>query len=550
MAKKENKGRLGKRLWNSITEPLPDDDSQANEQIPLAYDLKDSAAAKSATEESAATIDVDQAQAETSTAAAPVSKSVIDPDLDRHPQSVAASAAAIDDTKPSSAATTVTSATNQQPKSTPTSATTHHEQPVISVQAIEKARTNNDAQPELPLSREELYGDQQPNAGSAAPRTDRTTDDSETMSRMARHGETPVSAAATNDENPHLKKKAKANNNKPHQKPQRRRRNRRLMLLGVVILIVAAVGSMYMWTNAKTTQSQARSNAEAQVKKIYTADKSDLRASASTTKLAQLQTAIDDLKASSEKTSLQQQHDTAVKMLKVRTTYQGLYNEDKLIKVGVTTATITTANNQLKATDLATSKADFTTKYQEKLSVTGKTVKAVQGYHRDFKDLYTKKDKLKSSVSTSRVDKVMKHLKAYQSKSQLARNDYARLKADRKKLAKSEAAAAAAESSRQTSIANESSSSSSYSEPSLSSSSSEESSSEESSSSDTSSSYSAYSTTTDSTTTNDNDTATSSADSSSYYSADSSSSNASSDNSSSSDTTSTTTDGYSFSTTY
>ncbi|AVK63634.1 hypothetical protein C5Z26_05715 [Lactobacillus sp. CBA3606] len=544
MAKKENKGRLGKRLWNSITEPLPDDDSQANEQIPLAYDLKDSAAAKSATAKSAATIDVDQAQPETSTAAAPVSKSVIDPDLDRQPQS----ATAVDDTTPSSATTTVTSATAQQPQSTATSAATPHDQPVISVQAIEKARTNNDAQPELPLSREALYGDQQPNAGSAAPRTDRTTDDSETMSRMARHGETPVSAAATNDENPHLKKKAKPNSNRPHQKPQRRRRNRRLMLLGVVILIVAAVGSMYMWTNAKTMQSQAKSNAEAQVKKIYTADQSDLRASASTTKLAQLQTAIDDLKASSEKTSLQKQHDTAVKMLKVRTTYQGLYNEAKLIKVGVTTATITTANNQLKATDLATSKADFTTKYQEKLSATGKTVKAVQGYHRDFKALYNKKDKLKASVSTSRADKVMKHLKAYQSKAQLARNDYARLKTDRKKLAKSEAAAAAAESSRQTSIANESSSSS-YSEPS-SSSSSEESSSESSSSSDTSSSYSTYSSTTDNTTTSDNDTATSSADSSSYYSADSSSSNASSDNSSSSDTTSTTTDGYSYSTTY
>ncbi|MFC6165463.1 hypothetical protein ACFP3T_12350 [Lactiplantibacillus dongliensis] len=464
MPKKNNRQKKGlaKRLWHSITEPIPDEnDDQANEQIPLAYDLKDpdSSSSQAASADSQPTSEVSEQpvinmDSEATEAPLPTrrsrlaAQSTAAEDLDETPHSVAASQAA----QPTSEATSTVASATSAPSSaswrqmptmdTTTSAATGNGQPVISINASEAASA--DDEPQIPLSREELFEDQQPNAGSAANTEDASA---EPMSRMARHNETDESATtdtgATN-ENPHLKKKQKPA--KPHQKPKSHRSGK-LVAAGVGILIVAALGFMFMWTHAKTTQAQAKANAEEIVKEIYTTDaQRDLRSGASSDKLAQLQTYIDELSKSDEKASLQSQHDTAAKMLKLRSRVEGLYT-GKLIKAAVTTKTVKAAQATIKDSGLTSKKAYFTKKLTTQLVATGKTVKKVQSDHKDFKALYTKKDKLKSTVSTLEVDGVLKQLKKYRTKSQLAADDYTTLKADRKALAKSESSAAAASAS-------------------------------------------------------------------------------------------------------
>jgi len=73
LSRKTKKESLGKRLWHSITEPIPDEnEEQDSEQIPLAYDLKDSAVEpKTENQESqAAKVDSAQSQPSTNTASA------------------------------------------------------------------------------------------------------------------------------------------------------------------------------------------------------------------------------------------------------------------------------------------------------------------------------------------------------------------------------------------------------------------------------------------------------------------------------------------------
>ncbi|MCW6115965.1 hypothetical protein LDK49_01900 [Lactiplantibacillus plantarum] len=622
MSRKNKKEGLGRRLWNSITEPIPDDDSteQDNEQIPLAYDLKDSAASKADEAEAKSTVNIPRSTANNSAEKQPVD-AVIEPEKvakkarhsgdDRQavkqsaapvkhgatsavkqkgsagsqssskaesaqitkksaatkPASTASQAApktasavssqAVSDQRSKHAASTTASAAqsaparaakeasqatstavsdqkrvakttastkvhqsaatsevpmtrmarrasqeaasqakthSQQssastssaaaaasavaqstaPKSTaPKSATSkaavsqattakdpqataakqpkverripadhippvaRKQQPRIAVKGTEQA--DDDTQPELPLSREELYGDQQPNGGKQPNKP--------TMSRVARHEEQRVphddqpdddrdfSELETDEKNPHLKKPA-------------RRYNWKLMLAGVAILVVAAGGAFFMWNHGQATQAAARTNAEKIVDQVYTSSaQRDLRASASSSTLTKLQNNIDNMKDSSEKTRLQKQHDTAAKMLTVRTSYQDLRNAKGLLKTDVTMDTITKGQQRLTTAGLTTSKPYFAKKYDKLFTTTGKTVKKVVSYDADFQKLYNKKNKLKASTPSTTVDKVLANLKAYRKKSQLAANDYQKLITDRKKLAKANNASSSASSS-------------------------------------------------------------------------------------------------------
>ena len=284
------------------------------------------------------------------------------------------------------------------------------------------------------------------------------------MSRVARHEEQRVphddqpdddrdfSELETDEKNPHLKKPA-------------RRYNWKLMLAGVAILVVAAGGAFFMWNHGQATQAAARTNAEKIVDQVYTSSaQRDLRASASSSTLTKLQNNIDNMKDSSEKTRLQKQHDTAAKMLTVRTSYQDLRNAKGLLKTDVTMDTITKGQQRLTTAGLTTSKPYFAKKYDKLFTTTGKTVKKVVSYDADFQKLYNKKNKLKASTPSTTVDKVLTNLKAYRKKSQLAANDYQKLITDRKKLAKANNASSSASSSSTYSYSEpESSSSSSYS---------------------------------------------------------------------------------------
>ena len=599
MSRKNKKEGLGRRLWNSITEPIPDDDSteQDNEQIPLAYDLKDSAASKADEAEAKSTVNIPRSTANNSAEKQPVD-AVIEPEKvakkarhsgdDRQavkqsaapvkhgatsavkqkgsagsqssskaesaqitkksaatkPASTASQAApktasavssqAVSDQRSKHAASTTASAAQSAParaakeasqatstavsdqkrvakttastkvhQSAATSevpmtrmarrasqeaasqAKTHSQQskdpqataakqpkverripadhippvarkqqPRIAVKGTEQA--DDDTQPELPLSREELYGDQQPNGGKQPNKP--------TMSRVARHEEQRVphddqpdddrdfSELETDEKNPHLKKPA-------------RRYNWKLMLAGVAILVVAAGGAFFMWNHGQATQAAARTNAEKIVDQVYTSSaQRDLRASASSSTLTKLQNNIDNMKDSSEKTRLQKQHDTAAKMLTVRTSYQDLRNAKGLLKTDVTMDTITKGQQRLTTAGLTTSKPYFAKKYDKLFTTTGKTVKKVVSYDADFQKLYNKKNKLKASTPSTTVDKVLTNLKAYRKKSQLAANDYQKLITDRKKLAKANNASSSASSSSTYSYSEpESSSSSSYS---------------------------------------------------------------------------------------
>ncbi|MBP5808672.1 hypothetical protein [Lactiplantibacillus argentoratensis] len=396
------------------------------------------------------------------------------------------------------------------------------QQPRIAVKGTEQA--DDDTQPELPLSREELYGDQQPNGGKQPNKA--------SMSRVARHEERRVphddqpdddrdfSELETDEKNPHLKKPS-------------RRYNWKLMLTGVAILVVAAGGAFFMWNHGQATQAAARTNAEKIVDQVYTSSaQRDLRASASSSTLTELQNNIDNMKDSSEKTRLQKQHDTAAKMLTVRTSYQDLRNAKGLLKTDVTMDTITKGQQRLTTAGLTSSKPYFAKKYDKLFTTTGKTVKKVVSYDAAFQKLYNKKNKLKASTPSTTVGKVLANLKAYRNKSQLAANDYQKLITDRKKLAKANNASSSISSS----------SSYSYSEPESSSSSSYSTYSESSDDSSSSSTYS-YS--------NDTDTssATSSSSTPSYsYSANTDSSSTTNYGETSSTTTGGTassTDGYS-----
>jgi len=704
LSRKNKKEGLGRRLWNSITEPIPDDDSteQDNEQIPLAYDLKDSAASKADEAEAKSTVNIPRStansgaekqpvdaviepekvakkahqseagsqavkqsatpvkhgatsavkpkesagsqssskaasahttkksaatqptsaasQAVSKTASAASSQAVSD-QRSRHAASTTASAAqsaparaakkasqatstAVSDQKraaktaastkanqsaatsevpmtrmarrasqeaasqakshgqqsststSSAAAAASAVAQSSAPKSAASSATNakstattakdsqataakqpkverripadhippvaRKQQPRIAVKGTEQA--DDDTQPELPLSREELYGDQQPNGGKQPNKA--------SMSRVARHEERRVphddqpdddrdfSELETDEKNPHLKKPS-------------RRYNWKLMLTGVAILVVAAGGAFFMWNHGQATQAAARTNAEKIVDQVYTSSaQRDLRASASSSTLTELQNNIDNMKDSSEKTRLQKQHDTAAKMLTVRTSYQDLRNAKGLLKTDVTMDTITKGQQRLTTAGLTSSKPYFAKKYDKLFTTTGKTVKKVVSYDAAFQKLYNKKNKLKASTPSTTVDKVLANLKAYRNKSQLAANDYQKLITDRKKLAKANNASSSTSSS----------SSYSYSEPESSSSSSYSTYSESSDDSSSSSTYS-YS--------NDTDTssATSSSSTPSYsYSANTDSSSTTNYGETSSTTTGGTassTDGYS-----
>ncbi|MDV0431873.1 hypothetical protein RXV91_13440 [Lactiplantibacillus sp. DA1] len=601
LSRKNKKEGLGKRLWNSITEPIPDDDNdeQDNEQIPLAYDLKDSAASKADEAEAKSTVNIPHSTANSDSKKQPVD-AVIEPKkvaqkahhsatasqestaqsatqtsattkhaatsaimhrgaagkstesehastkaqspqvkgktamaeglatasqstttattsevpmtrTARHASQVAASQATSDQSKSAAAkapksgalkaatsqATTPSSAVskaNPTANKQPTSATSKQQkvekripadhippvarkqQPRIAVKGTEQA--TDDAQPELPLSREELYGDQQPNGGKQP--------DKPTMSRVARHGEQRGSSdEPTDDERDFSELEAGVKN--PHLKKQPRRYNWKLMLAGVAILVVAAGGAFFMWNHGQATQAAARTNAEKIVSQIYTSSaQRDLSASASNATLTKLQNNIDNMKDSSEKTSLQKQHDTAAKMLTVRTSYQDLRNAKGLLKADVTMDTITKNQQRLTTTGLTSSKPYFAKKYDKLFKTTGTTVKKVVSYDAAFQKLYNKKNKLKASTPSTTVDKVLANLKAYRKKSQLADNDYRKLIADRKQLAKAN----------KTTASSSSSSAYSYSEPESSSSSASSLYSESSADSSSSATYS-YSSDTD-----------------------------------------------------
>ncbi|WP_420828538.1 hypothetical protein [Lactiplantibacillus paraplantarum] len=645
LSRKNKKEGLGKRLWNSITEPIPDDDNdeQDNEQIPLAYDLKDSAASKADEAEAKSTVNIPRSTANSGSEKQPVD-AVIEPKkvaqkahhsaatsqksaaqsatqssattkqaatsaimhkgaagkptesehthakpkssqvqgktataedpaaasqstaksataatsqvapkkrankqsttmtaqssaskatarrqassqstttaatsevpmtrTARHASQVAASQATSDQSKSAAAkapqsgalkaatsqATTSSSAVSKADATAnrkPTSAApkqqkvekripadhippvARKQQPRIAVKGTEQAV--DDSQPELPLSREELYGDQQPNGGKQP--------DKPTMSRVARHGEQRGSSdEPTDDERDFSELEAGVKN--PHLKKQPRRYNWKLMLAGVAILVVAAGGAFFMWNHGQATQADARTNAEKIVSQVYTSSaQRDLRTSASNATLTKLQNNIDNMKDSSEKTSLQKQHDTAAKMLTVRTSYQDLRNAKGLLKADVTMDTVTKNQQRLTTTGLTSSKPYFAKKYDKLFKTTGITVKKVVSYDTAFQKLYNKKNKLKASTPSTTVDKVLANLKAYRKKSQLADNDYRKLIADRKKLAKAN----------KTTASSSSSSTYSYSEPESSSSSSSSLYSESSADSSSSTTYS-YSNDTD-----------------------------------------------------
>ncbi|CAJ1229405.1 hypothetical protein [Lactiplantibacillus xiangfangensis] len=499
MSKREKKSHFGKRLWDSITEPLPDDnDDQNNEQIPLAYDLKDSAesapAKPASSAESTAASSATKATkkqhkqpvSEASAASAAASKSHQSKSAAASKQSSEEAKAAVpaseakapklaepakskrSATKKSAKRThkqAAQSAADTKAGRTPASAATPKvasaaSQPKIAVRGTESA---DDDQPELPLSREELYGDQQPNGGREPEKRN-----ADNMSRVARHADRIDDEAADEHDdadNPHLKKKSRKSGHYSW----------KLMGVGVAILVVAGLGALLMWNRAKTAQADAKSNAEAIVQAIYTSSaQRDLRANASTDQLKQLQTNIDNMKDSSEKDRLQKQYDYASQMMQVRSSYRELRNTAGLINIDVTTKSIAKDRQKIVSTGLTNDKAYFAKKYDKQFKATSKTVKKVAGYDAAFKKLYTKKGKLKSTTPSSDIDVIQSNLKAYRKKSQLAANDYQQLKADRKKLAKTASSSSSSYSS----------SSSSYSEPESSSSSS---SSETSSDSDTSS---------------------------------------------------------------
>jgi len=498
MTKKNKKTSLGKRLWHAITEPIPDDndETETDEKIPLAYDLKTSGApteVDSAASEAAATQPVGegdiQAPAEATSAAsqaasaqsthsqpttraeakaarqaaavAAVAKSAqstaaTSQQAEKRPESATSAVASEAATKPKltkrqktsqaakpqSAATSQTSAT-ARPTSVAQSASVTHQsdQPVISVSATE--RDLEDETPELPLSREELYGDQQPNGGSAAPQRAHDADNVDALSRVARHGEVQddLESDETRD-NPHLKKRTKGPV-RPHQKQKPQRRNGKLTAIGVGLLVIAALGAMFMFKHAKTTEANAKAAAESAVTAIYTSSaQRDIRANVSDSELAQLQTAVDGMKQSDEKLQLQESHDYAAKMLKVRSRYQALYNSDKLIKASVTVADVTSAQASLTNSSLRTSKVYFTNRYTQKFTEISKIVKPVRKYDAEYQAFYTNKHKLKSTVSTLELDTVIKKLKPYRQKSALAKTDYEKLTAERKDLAKQEQSAA------------------------------------------------------------------------------------------------------------
>ncbi|MFB9770442.1 hypothetical protein [Lactiplantibacillus modestisalitolerans] len=506
MSKKEKKTHFGKRLWNSITEPLPDDndENQSNEQIPLAYDLKDSAANSAQAEaEAKSTINPPKRSQAAAEEKQPV-ESVIEPDKiigksqgaasaansTTQPRSQAAQSAGAPQSQAASQGSATSAAASQRAKAIPNAAaapgqTNRHRaqtggssaantsqaaaeqaapstgsagQQTIRVSAVE---SDDEDQPELPLSREELYGDQQPNGGQEPKR-----DSAAPQSRMARHHEQSEERVPEFDfETPETPEESVHN---PHLKKKRRRYNWKLALTGVAILVIAAAGALFMWNRAKTTQAHAKENAQELVAQIYTSKaQRDIRKSVTRAQVQELQTSIDEMKDSKDKDQLQTQHDYASKMLTTRTTYQKLRNSDGLIKASVTPDTITKAEQQLTTAGLTRHKADFAKQYQKRFTATGKTVTKVATYHKDFKKLYTKKGALKASTASTTVNAVQKHLKAYREKSQLAANDYKQLRADRKALAKKNAKAAASSSAASSSVVESSSSesSSSYSEP-------------------------------------------------------------------------------------
>lgn len=542
MTKKNKKPSLGKRLWHAITEPIPDDDDdeQTTEQIPLAYDLKkdesptstqatrpagegdiqdpafsaqtsqaeSQASAPAKSQEKSAVVSQATSATATSAQSAVTSTPTTRAQAKAARQAASAAKAAPTTTAASQSAKTQPESANSQvssqaAKSTATSqgsaavrsasaktstpVTRKTDQPVISINATEQ--DSDEETPELPLSREALYGDQQPNGGSAAPRKSRETVDVEALSRVARHNESSAADLDTDDtsDNPHLKKKT-TGSGRPHQKPQRR--NGKLTAIGVGLLVIAALGAMFMFKHAKTTEANAKAAAETAVSAIYTSSaQRDIRASASDAEITQLQTAIDGMKQSDEKQTLQAEHDNAAKMIKVRSRYQGLYNSANLIKASVTVADVTAAQTALTNSSLKTAKTYFTKRYTQKFTATSKIVKPVRKYDAEYQALYTSKKALKSSVSTLELDAVIKKLKPYRQQSALAKTDYETLTAERKALAKKEQSAA-------TSAAN--AVSSSYSAPAA------------SSSVESSSSSTVYSSSTSSTTTG-NDTQSSSA---------------------------------------
>ncbi|WP_048000423.1 hypothetical protein [Lactiplantibacillus herbarum] len=622
MSRKTKKESLGKRLWHSITEPIPDEnEEQDSEQIPLAYDLKDSAVEPKTENQESQAAKADNAKSQSSTdaeSAASQATQIFYPKSEEaasqatqvfmpksaaaasqatkvfYPQSMATSendneqavrsvakavktgvsktssaddqststveagagktqrprsrksqtvASSVDKTSEAvtrkhvaksveSAANAVSNAEAHQVTSAATSVADQEprsgkrtvnrlpadnvsmpkrQQPRIVVH--DTKQMSDEDQPELPLSREELYGDQQPNGGKEPTKPE--------MSRVERHGEQAPTADETQakasgpdePENSHLKKAG-------------HHYSWKLMLTGVAILVVAAGGALFMWNHAQTTQAAAKSNAETIVNSVYTSTaQRDLKASASTAQLKQLQTSIDDMKNSSEKDTLQKQHDYAVKMLAVRTSYENLRNAQGLIKSDVTTATITKAQQRITTAGLTSDKKYFANKYDQKYTTTGKVVKKVVSYDAAYQKLYNKKNKLKSSTASTTVDKVLANLKSYRKQSQLAATDYSKLLADRKKLAQTSSSSAT------------SSSVESYSEVS--------SSTVYSSSSDSSSDD--YSSATSSSTDYGNDTATSSAASSStvYSSSSAYSSSTGADTTGTSSTTTNNTTGYS-----
>lgn len=556
MTKENKKASLGKRLWHAITEPIPDDtdEDQSNEQIPLAYELKKSAAPRSTATSTAAKQPAGKGDIQAPAAAAQATSAqtiVAAGEGDIQAPSVATEAASAESQANSAAETssqakasnapttraqakaarqaasaakaTARSATSQDVITPATSAVSEvastvtsqvsiaarptsvakTTQPVISVSATE--HDTEEEPPELPLSREALYGDQQPNGGSAAPQKTHQTVDVDQLSRVARHGETAPDNLDTDEtrDNPHLKKKDKGSS-RPHQRPQRR--NGKLTAIGVGLLVIAALGAMFMFKHAKTTEANAKAAAESAVTAIYTSSaQQDIRNSASKSELTRLQTAIDGMKQSDEKQQLQDEHDNAAKMVGVRDRYLALYNSANLIKASVTVADVTAAQTALKNSSLRTTKTFFATHYTQKYTAMSKIIKPVRKYDAEYQKLYTSKHALKSSVSTLELDVVIKKLKPYRQQSALAKTDYEKLTVERKALAKKEQSAA-------TSAAN--AVSSSYSAPA-------ESSSVESSSS----SATTYSSATSSTTTG-NDTGTSSAASSSTYGTTSESSSA------------------------
>ncbi|CAM3232470.1 hypothetical protein [Lactiplantibacillus plajomi] len=448
MAKDDKQSHLGKRLWRSMTEPLPDDnddDTQAvtkNDNQPPKKDSVNKTQQPASDDEIPLVYDVKEESEHSTTSAAAKANDVIK--VPHHEQAETSQAPI--KVEP------VSAARRSAPASAASAAPTTSEVPVppIRVRGVESTYNDEDT-PELPLSREALYGDQQPNGG-VDPNKKKRAPESEQATQP-----TPAQPERTprrEDQNPHLKRKA--TEIRGHQKPSRS--SWKWVLTGLAILVIAFAGALLMWSNAKRQQASAKADAERLISKIYVSDdQRDIRASVTTKQVQQLQTDIDGLKESSDKDSLQQQHDYAQKMLAVRTRYQNLRNDNGLINAKVTMDTITKGRQSLAVAGLTSSKTYFTKKYDRKFEATGKIVKKVVKYHQDFKALYTKAGKLNPETPSSQVDTVLANLKAYRKKSQLAADDYKQLTTDRKALADQNSAAAS-------STAAESDSSSTYSE--------------------------------------------------------------------------------------